>query len=691
MSRIPTSHLPQSVVSTADNLKINTPIIKQGEIFIVFDDSGSMGESIANAQKAVISFLVNTASTSKASEVPFVHFFPLNSKSKKNVAYPFQNLIDYLREGHPRSEGGTPFAKKVNETSSYINERIDSLVKENKRLSTAIVYIFTDGKPEGGGGQSWLNSVDNLRKKANNDLVLDVQLTVLGKAMPKGLYSQFFDLQAQKVKFSNLVINRTESIEEIEVDAQALVERLLIQRINSRLEAIKNLVSRAAVLSTVRMKLDSLKEELDNLEADQSTQSVQEILAQAIKKFKSDKNQQNIEFIASEFQKITAQSKNLQDLKERTAELNANILNLHQLLNEGRGDLSDISQTISNMTPEQKQKQTYSDLISTFQTVNSSFENIGRTDFDLVLAIEDIQRRVASQFSEVEKGYSHILSNSDLLVEFLASLPGDIRRKIEQDLSVAEDIAVDYQNKTIIYTGVHFFGGSNDGTTGSSHQTDWKVVNRGTMVNLGGQSTSAVADEFVNEGVILHGGHQSDRGTGYTHLVNNGRIIRLSQKIRGPKKEDPSSNFHWQRVDESDKTRFVIYDEADGSIYQVTWDFILNFKRGTTRGGKIYNFFARLVNEKKVMNEFHTQVDNIDSLKGQDAKEFLQGMYPERLKVLRRSEDEWLALVPESLMPAFEDIICIEMNGDLGYGKAALTDESLKRDLEYKRKRQCGR
>ena len=57
---------------------------------------------------------------------------------------------------------------------------------------------------------------------------------------------------------------------------------------------------------------------------------------------------------------------------------------------------------------------------------------------------------------------------------------------------------------------------------------------------------------------------------------------------------------------------------------------------------------------------------------------------------LHRTEEEWFALVPKDLIPVFEDILCIEMDGDLGYGTRALTDESLKRELESKRKAECG-
>ena len=711
----------------------NAPKTRHSEMFIVFDDSGSMDHYITNAQKAVVHLLVNTAATARASEIPFVHFFPLNSKAKFDVEYPYQDLIDYLKEGNPGAGGGTPLADRVGSMIRHINSQIPYLKKNNKSLGKIIIYIFTDGEPDGNDGETgddWVRVIKRLNEFTFKDHItsdsgdyrrdVDVQLTVLGEAMSPELYAQFKDLQTNfSVKGFSFSVNRTENIEDIETEAQALAERLLVDRLESRISTSKHLVDE------VQSTLPSLKSQLSELKSNNllnlpDPAAIEKLLSQAIEEFKQDQTQQTAQGVVSEFRKISDVSSEIIKIRDSLIKLEATALNLHQRINTSGDDLRDTGETIDKMTEEQRGL--FSDLISQYESVKKSFEDArnllnqsGEGNRPLHTEIENILQSLTVKTKTVKKAYKTLFENSSSLVPFFESLPEDVRLKIEADLAVAKDVAIDYQNKTIIYTGVHYFKG--EGGSGSSYQTDWTVINRGTIVNLGGSSGGgAIAKKFVNDGVILQSGSTQGQGEkGHTHIVNNGKIIRLTQKIpiTCPKTHrpchqsvesseiiccpqdhtgDPFSppRFHWQRYDKEGKAYFVIYNETDGSIYNVSWDFILNFKRGTTWGGKIYNFFVRLFSDSKVVDQLY-KLEDVDSLQGDEAKAFLQSLYPERLKVLRRTEDQWLSLVPKDLIPVFEDILCIEGNGDLGYGKRALTDEALKRELEFKRRRQCGR
>ena len=723
----------------------DVPKTSHSEMFIVFDDSGSMGIHMGSARKAVAHLLVNTAATARASEIPFIHVFPLNSEKTLNAEYPYQDLIQRLKENeYPSLGGGTPLASRVKEMSEYILTRIKDLEKDNKELSKIIVYIFTDGEPDGNTGETeihWINKIKDLSTHTvswrSDEAIasdgyrnVDVQLTVLGEAMTPEFYAKFIDLQKNYSSTGwSFLVKRTENIEALEEDAQAFAERQLAGRLESRILAAKDLTE------IVESSLPSIKAELSEIKSDSllnlsDPTAIENLLNEAVEKFKSDKTQETAQGIVSEFLKIANVSQKIIKIKNSLTSLEAKATNLHQRLNAARGDLKDIGETIEKMTEEQKSK--FSNLISNYENVKTLFENTrnsfnqsGSGNQPLHEEIGDILKPLETKTETIKRGYSTFLKNSSSLVSFLESLPEDVRRKIEADMALAKDMAIDYQNKTIIYTGVHVSKGGG-GDTSPSYQTDWTVVNRGTIVNLGGSSGGgAVAKTFINEGVILESGStKTGSGEGHTHIINNGKIIRLTQKMpvtclkthtrcdktrpfacytektytRCDKARQTESSedqliplrFHWQRYDENGKANFVIYNETDGSIYNVTWDFILNFKRGTTWGGKIYNFFARLFSDSKTVDKLH-ELENIDDLQGDEAKVFLQSIYPERLKAIRRTEEEWFALVPENLIPAFEDILCIEMNGDLGRGTIALTDKSLKRELEFKRKAQCGR
>ena len=705
------------------------PATSHSEMFIVFDDSGSMQDSITNAQKAVMHLLVNTAATAKASEIPFVHLFPLNAERMLNVKYPYQNLIDYLKQGNPPlgnielrqivngrrvsppTGHGTPFASRVKEVSKYLSARIETLKKDNKNLKEAIFYIFTDGTPSGDPGETrsdWLKAIENLKTKASNFTNISVQLTMLGDAISPDLYSNFVKIQDTNTeKYFSLVVSR-ENIENIETNAQAFAERLLEDRLQSRILKANTLIREVeSTIPSIKAQLSDLKSE--SLSKLSDSAAIEKLLNKAIEQFKNNKNQETVQGVASEFRKISNVFTEIVKVRDPVMKLEARVLDLYQRLNASGDDLKEIGEVIEKMTD--KQRFMLPHLISHYESVKAFYEKI-RNQFDgkgilsLHTETSNLLQSLTKKVKQVEKSYNIFLENSSSLISFLETLPEDVRQKLEADLASIKDIAIDYQSKTIIYTGAHIFKGT--GKSGPGHQTNWTVVNRGTIVSLGGSSGGgAIAKEFINDGVVLHEASSADpSGDGYTHIVNRGKIIRLTQKIPiiCPSGFTPCGisccnkhswaklsrpRFHWQRYDENGKANFVIYNETDGSIYNVTWDFVLNFKRGTTWGGRVYNFFARLFSDNKVVEALHEK--DINDLQGDEAKAFLQSLYPERIKVLRRTEDEWLALVPKGLIPAFEDILCIEMNGDLGYGRRALTDKGLKEELEVKRKAQCGR
>lgn len=727
---------------TADTKEITgVPITRHSEMFIVFDDSGSMDTHIGKAREAVAHLLVNTAATAKASEIPFIHVFPLNSEKTLNAEYPYQHLIQRLKDGYPSLRwNGTPLASRVKEMSEYILTRIKDLQKDNKELSKIIVYIFTDGEPDGStAGETetdWINEIRSLsihRVSWRSDETIasegyrnvDVQLTVLGEAMSPEFYAKFKNLQKNYSATGwSFLVNRTENIEAIEADAQALAERLLVDRLESRILAAKNLIE------TVESKLPSIKAELSEIKSDSllnlsDPTAIEKLLNQAIEDFKQDQSQQTARGVVSEFRKVSDVSSEIIKIQTLLTGLKATALNLHQRLNGSGDDLSDIGKTIDKMTEDQRGR--LSELISQYESVKSLFRDVrnllnqsGEGNQLLHTEIENILQSLTAKTETVKKAYKTLFENSSSLIPFFESLPEDARLKIEADLALAKDVAIDYQNKTIIYTGVHVFKGDNGDSSTPSYQTDWTVVNRGTIVNLGGSSGGgAVAKTFINEGVILESGStKTGSGESRTYIINNGKIIQLTQRVpnncpethtrcdktrwlesseniccpnnsRSVKDQIFASRFHWQRYDKNGKANFVIYNETDGSIYNVTWDFILNFKRGTTWGGKIYNFFARMFSDSETGDKLY-ELENIDDLQGDEAKAFLQSIYPERLKALRRTEEEWFALVPKSIIPVFKDILCIEMNGDLGYGKGAL-NKHLRKELEFKRIRQCGR
>lgn len=623
------------------------PVKKHSELFVVFDDSGSMGGKILNAKNAVVNLLSSTAKSATQDELPLAHIINFNQSNRINNPYPFTDLINYYQNTHLRSGGGTPFASKLDYTKRLIQSRSEVALQQSRELSEVIIYIFTDGEPDGNGG-SWIDAMESLLSIEGGSLSVNIQLTILGNAMPTSLYREFDQLTTRNNSNLNFTLTRTDNIEQIEQDASLFAENLLINRIRSRINP-HDLHLLFTQIDELGNQKEKLKIKATTIAAGETPKAIKTLLDRAIEEFHNKQGHDHLDTIASGFNKLTDREQAYREFLADLLQLKAEITRLVQRLNNKRDQLDRLEKMIKEMSDDQKEK--HVSLIAEANAYINEFSHVDNRDRNLLREVNILITLQEAELAAIEEGYSALIANSLSLINYMKTLDAEKRQQIERMLATKSDIAIDYENRTIIYTGTHFFQGGS-GNKGPSYQTDWTVINRGVIVNLGGRgSGGATAVSFINEGVIVQGNNLRTSSGTYTHIINNGRILRL--------RKDEKRGLHWKRVEENDEVIFFIYDEADGAIYQLSLQFLIDFNRGTRLMGRVINYFESLQYRKALVRGLTEDYRDREKLDG-DANDYLTSIYPERLEVLTRARSEWRAMVPKKLIPLMKKILKAE-------------------------------
>ncbi len=688
---------------------------ESAELFILFDDSGSMRDNLLvdPARNALKELIVSTSSGYSLEEIPLIHLIPMKDEALVSQEHPFTSLVQRIETGRYPSIGG----------STYFLSPLDTIRNLVQQMGNreARIYIFTDGQPDGYEVDRLVPAFTELMGLATVEKPIHIQFTAFERFIDATTRQNLENLAGLSSQWENssFRLNLVNSSEELQQDMTLYNEMISLQqkvdRINeiirllqvlsgetqqltvvfSRIEGLASSpedVNNAIVvdlnslldgLASLENEYASLMTELNQLigEVQASDPSLLEqipdldsVIANANRASETiDTNRDRlISEVAGFHSRVFGEDRTREVFDERHIPLESRegSASLMPRYPNEPPEIMDVSPTLENPSLNGT---SYPDFISReFVNLRSLMESL----IPNLSFIQDTWRQFLQSHSSLAESEAFrqfranieidqlIIRLQRIMSESRIEMPiPDILRSMRSQSNQAqrEGLLVDQPDESVSqqYQILHF---SNEDTS--------PLIRLSNLMNDVIEKRNQISTEFPNNEVLMQS------------------LTQLQEDISSFRERLTSrERYHWERVPglvrDVNAVKYWVFDVIENRVIQVTWLFVADFQRSGTVGGWLFNQVARYFHEREISRRV-VQIHRENDIQHLTAEELINDVYPDRLVVVTMNGEDWDNLVESSLRPVLENLYCLESNSDLFYGAHADSP-----DMEFKRQRQC--
>lgn len=580
-------------------------------LYVIFDDSGSMqGPRIEKAREAIKKITDAIEAKHDVMGISKAVIIPMNAS-----AYGRSNYDSRGFSSRPEYPSLSEYVSKIEATGGTDIAGPTQKVQRNEIESDAaniIVLAFTDGEVD---VRSTVDSVRNLIKdsqfrdiqfqlvKVSDSAPSAQQLFQYGGDFGSGgsgdLVKALNDLNEEykKTNPSSPVV-RTVKAEELKdfsgLDATIaeLTKRILSSGIRHKVKELygkdKDIDKESDNLTHTLTQAESSLKAVDSVE-DRLTKDIKsasefishavdgmdkmtlsEALAaymEAVQKVRGFHNNSLFQQLA-EFDRLTRQLKSIEDTATgshgRISDLRKKLEQLKTAAEDMKKshpkEYESLPQEVKDWLASQSEK-----LQGQIDTVSQQAEALRNKASSTRERVGKVQSSFNSQFATLQK--TELDRYRDAFVARFGKEKWDELMKA----GAKSGMYYDPKTKEWVLTGLHYSGGGNGSSRGSSSSHDGiKLRNEGTIIELpgGGGGGGVPVTQFTNNGTIIKSGLGIDRlnvegNGGFTLFLNNGDIIYLS-----PENIHSRGEFTWVRFEKG----FLIFKrDSAGNILQTIY------------------------------------------------------------------------------------------------------------------------